>query len=129
MTIATGEEFCVAMMLARPGVKWSAPNDCLDVADPRLEWLEETTPPTQAELEQALEAWKTGRTLLEQRLAVDAAELAAAREDQALQDLLNMAPAQIGAAIDNAFPDPAQRVILKRVCRVLLPTARKVFRS
>lgn len=62
------------------------------------------------------------------RLVLDAEELAAAKLDAQLQNLLNMTPTEIGSAIDNAFPDPAQRVILKRICRVLLPTARKVFR-
>lgn len=62
------------------------------------------------------------------RLVADEQELAAAKLDAALLSLINMGPAQIATAIDNAFPDPAQRVILKRICRVLIPTARKVFR-
>lgn len=62
------------------------------------------------------------------RLVADDQELAAAKQDSTLLNLINMDPAQISTAIDNAFPDPAQRVILKRICRVLIPTARKVFR-
>lgn len=62
------------------------------------------------------------------RILADEAELAAAKQDAALSDLINMDPTRIAAAIDNAFPDPAQRAILKRICRVLIPTARKVFR-
>lgn len=62
------------------------------------------------------------------RKSTDDSELAAAKADATLQNLVNMDPATISAAIDNAFPDPAQRVILKRICRVLIPTARRVFR-
>ncbi len=62
------------------------------------------------------------------RLVQDDQELAAAKQDATLTTLINMDPAAIAAAIDNAFPDPAQRLILKRLCRVLIPTARRVFR-
>lgn len=78
--------------------------------------------------EQAWAAGEAERIALEQRLSIDEAELLEARQDAQLLNLINMAPADIAAAIDSAFADPAQRVILKRICRVLIPTARKVFR-
>lgn len=63
------------------------------------------------------------------RLVTDREELAAAKADANLMALIDMSPAQISNAIDAAFPDAQQRVILKRICRVLIPTARRVFRS
>jgi hypothetical protein len=63
------------------------------------------------------------------RKVLDAQELTAAKADATLMSLINMTPTDIGAAIDAAFTDPAQRVILKRICRVLVPTARRVFRN
>lgn len=83
--------------------------------------------PTQAEIDAALGNDAAGLAA-KQRLVTDDAELVTAKADATLMSLINMDAAQIAAAIDNAFPDPAQRVILKRICRVLIPTARRVFR-
>jgi hypothetical protein len=63
-----------------------------------------------------------------QRRADDATEAAAAKLDVQLASLIDMTPAQINTAIDNAFPDPAQRVILKRMAKVLVITARMALR-
>lgn len=62
------------------------------------------------------------------RRVLDEAELAAGKADANLLTLINMDPQAIAAAIDNAFPDPAQRVILKRLARVTIFAARRVLR-
>lgn len=85
-------------------------------------WIAENGPPDAADPLSAEEI------AAQQRLTIDRDELALAKADAMLLNLINMDPAQIAQAIDNAFLDPAQRVILRRMCRVLVPTARRVFR-
>lgn len=63
------------------------------------------------------------------RLSTDNAELAVARSDNLLLTVLNMTPAQLAAEVDAAFTDPAQRVFMKRLLRIVVPTARRVFRT
>jgi hypothetical protein len=62
------------------------------------------------------------------RCSTDAAECSAAKVDAQLLNLLNMTPAEIAAAIDSAFSDPAQRAVLKRLARVAVVAARRVLR-
>ena len=64
----------------------------------------------------------------EEREALDEAEQAQAKADAQIAAMLNMTPAEIGAAIDAAFPDQAQRVIVKRLARLALVAARRVMR-
>jgi hypothetical protein len=62
------------------------------------------------------------------RIVADETERQQAKLDANLMALLDMTPAQISNAIDNAFLDPAQRVILKRLARIALSSARRVLR-
>ena len=58
------------------------------------------------------------------REEADMVEAVADRGDEQLIATLDMTDAQINTAINNAFPDPAQRVIIKRIARLAQHAAR-----
>lgn len=58
------------------------------------------------------------------RIATDVAEADTDKADVNLKAVLDMTDAQIGTAINNAFTDPAQRTIIRRLARLTIHAAR-----
>jgi len=58
------------------------------------------------------------------RIAQDVQEAEADKQDAQILATLNMTDAQIAAAINSAFPDPAQRAVIKRLARLAQHAAR-----
>jgi hypothetical protein len=126
MTLAAKLDAAVRAVCPIHGVSIGRPDDKTTW---RIDVRDEATAQQRGAAQTALNAFDPAvKTIAELRAETDETELTAARIDATLLNLIDMDPAQIATAIDNAFTDPAQRVILKRICRVLIPTARKVFR-
>jgi hypothetical protein len=122
------ELMLAAIRQLRPGASFIVTGTNPTLAD--VNWTDQVqAKPTQAELDVTIASLQVAAATVAQRAATDDSELTAAKNDNLLQTVLNMTPAQLGAEVDAAFTDPAQRVFMKRVLRILIPTARRVFRS
>lgn len=77
----------------------------------------------------AQEAEAAAAAALRARLEADFAELAALKADPNLQQLLDMTPAAVQAAINAQFADPGQRTVLLRIALVAQAALRLWVRS
>lgn len=116
-----------AVFQLRPGAAYTA--NGLDPVYADITWFDQVqTKPSQAEFDAAVTQVQVAEAAAAARLLTDQTEAEEAKADSAIMTVLNMKPAQIGAQIDAAFPDAAQRVVIKRLARLAIIAARRSLR-